>query len=118
MKYIRTKEEIREYDFTFDGLKRYKPTKNNPVICIDKKDIIKQANTIEELCDECIVYKDNDEKPINSDMKDYNIYLLLKETIIKGMKSGINCWLKLAIWTEWGLKYVAKMNEKGCLELL
>ena len=23
-----------------------------------------------------------------------------------------------AIWTEWGLKYVSKMNEKGELELI
>ena len=49
--------------------------------------IVKQADTIEELCDEIVMRKDS-------------------KTIYG------------AIWTELGLRYVAKMNEKGELELI
>lgn len=67
----------------------------------------KQADTIEELCDEFvddnqhyIIQNPNILKSIkrNECLKDHNIY-------------G-------SIWTKWGLKYVAKMNESGDLELI
>ena len=67
------------------------------------KDILKQANTIEELCDE-FVYIDEGSYPEVSDELDL---MQTKSTIIFG-----------AIWTDKGLIYVAKMNEKGELELL
>ena len=80
-----------------------------------KDDIIKQADTIEELCDEfvyngwlyqnkivdnCLIENSFDEEtiPIDDEMISNGIY-------------G-------AIWTSKGLIYVAKMNENGELELL
>ena len=64
--------------------------------------ILKQADTIEELCDRFVV-EHRDEFAIFHNLK------LAKQT--KGIVYG-------AIWTNKGLIYVAKMNEKGCLELL
>ena len=85
-------------------------------------DILKSTDTIEELCDEfviahyfketnythCEVLKENKELLIESvklrkQDKDYD----QNEFEIYG-----------AIWTDKGLIYVAKMNEKGTLELL
>ena len=104
MKYIRTKDGI--YD-----LEKYCITNASKKVLHsiitgvdDNKDIeiINQANTIEELCDEFVV-EDRDEFAIFHNLK------LAKQT--KGIIYG-------AIWTDKGLIYVAKMNEKGVLELL
>ena len=86
MRYIRTKYGIYEY-VDYDNE------------CI----IIKQADTIEELCDEFVVVIENKPHLIPREW--------LKQEIIVDVLYG-------AIWTEWGLKYVAKMNDKGELELL
>lgn len=64
--------------------------------------IIKSADTIEELCDEFVVED-------NYDFAIFNNLKLARQT--KGTCYG-------AIWTKWGLKYVAKMNDKRELELL
>lgn len=62
------------------------------------------ADTIEELCDEFVGVdktKEHDKlSPLS--LKSYCNYVAIYG----------------AIWTEWGLKYVAKMNEEGELELL
>lgn len=95
-KYIRTKnnvyevEEEKEYFYiTTTGQLPY------------KKDVISQADTIEELCDEYV-----------------GIYQNICEVVVDYRK-----WYKYdtfygAIWTDKGLIYVAKMKEKGDLELL
>jgi hypothetical protein len=67
-------------------------------------DIIAQSDSIEKLCDEFVYVSKED----GNHMFHMN---------------GIPHFTKLddiygAIWTKWGLKYVAKMNEKGELELL
>ena len=136
MKYIRTKNGI--YDVAnmsvasiYDNgvfIKNVSYTKkidDFTFLHIDEKDILKQADTIEELCDEVvIVYPDGSHSnswcynydsfydslygqigsfnlPIKENLNEYNIYEIYG-----------------AIWTEKGLIYVAKMNEKGELELL
>ena len=77
------------------------------------KDVIKEADTIEELCDAfVIVHKDGThvfQKSTADDKvsKEYVEYLLRNNQTFYG-----------AIWTDKGLIYVAKMNEKGELELL
>ena len=77
--------------------------------------IIKQADTIEELCD-FIFVKD--------EYGDYRLYDLRdwKNTDKEYLKeSWINGWLKelyYCIKTDKGLIFVAKMNNKGELELL
>ena len=128
MKYIRTKDgriyatdNIRKKE----GCVVYYPIKGSGV-GFEDREIINQADTIEELCDEfvdtselkttntggwlydefnaknkCLVYYENDERktmPLNEFDDLSKIY-------------G-------AIWTDKGLIYVAKMNEKGELELL
>ena len=104
MKYIRTKDDV------------YKIILVSPLgfVRIDKrdgtypdvfeKDILKQADTIEELCDEFIgVGKANEHDKLNgSSLKSYCNYVDIYS----------------AIWTDKGLIYVAKMNDKGELELL
>lgn len=82
--------------------------------CVDKKDILKQADTIEELCDWFIVEGDDNEITYHktlfsakTDGKDYILesneaYTIYGCVLVKGK----------------GLIYVAKMNEKGELELL
>ena len=65
-------------------------------------EIIKQADTIKELCDEFVMISDGKHK-LDIGCHSYGD----KKIQIYG-----------AIWTNKGLIYVAKMNEKGELELL
>ena len=65
-------------------------------------EIIKQADTIEELCDEFVMISGGKHK-LDIGCHSYGD----KKIQIYG-----------AIWTDKGLIYVAKMNEKGELELL
>ena len=112
MKYIRTKNGI--YEVVEDNNKEWgkqivvKFPKNLNMKLADVKDqILKQANTIEELCDELVdeelhyIIKNKEiikDIPNNPELKNHKIY-------------G-------AIWTDKGLIYVAKMNSKGELELI
>lgn len=96
------------------------------VIIINKKDIVKQANTIEELCDRYVVIQN-----LNNNK---NVYTL-KKFIERVKRNQTHCYehdsyqdrLKYlleynkvygAIWTDKGLIYVAKINEKEEVELL
>ena len=107
MKYIRTKdgriicyEVINETVMSDDFIYGY------GAVMKGKKEgfeIEKIADTIEELCDE-FVYVDEGCYPEISDELDL---MQTKSTIIYG-----------AIWTDKGLTYVAKMNDKGEFELL
>lgn len=93
MKYIRTKDGriLKGSNYGFGvGM----PYKNYDV---------KVADTIEELCDKYICVEPNGEHTVLPS----NSLICMKGTIVYG-----------AIWCEFGLKYVAKMNEKGELELL
>ena len=120
MKYIRTKDgriaEIKDNMFVKQSDVLRLVYKNKPYVCVINGDdeIIKQADTIEELCDEFILvapYRFRNPKTtteLEFDKFDEMRYFYTdKDDIIYG-----------AIWTEWGLKYVAKMNEKGELELI
>ena len=105
-KYIRTKET----DCCIIDTIKYKEITGENCF-IPKNEIVDEANTIEELCDEFIVVSDNCEKPIISALpfNELKIYA-------KNRTKYANCYG--AIWTECGLKYIAKMNSKGELELL
>ena len=124
MRYIRTKYGIYEYaDYDNECIIPMPIVKRKGVLyhCA-KCNIIKQADTIEELCDE-FVYANKE--------KDIKCFCLLHQpitTIYYGAKledietkkliNDKNVEIYGAIWTELGLKYVAKMNSKGELELL
>ena len=94
------------------------------IICLPKKKILKQTNTIEELCDE-FVWKWNEKEFPYSKARQYDRYSGygdLKRAIRAEENYGkyLNYDYEIygAIWTKWGLKYVAKINNKGELELL
>lgn len=136
MKYVRTEDRIINLERVVYGIKVIHLNENEiksgnwagwylyndryyyELECRDA-DIIKQADTIEELCDEVVV--------INKTIEDYpylfNKHLFKKdEKIGKTIKDYITLYTNTviygAIWTDKGLIYVAKMNEKGELELL
>ena len=71
--------------------------------------VLKEADTIEELCDEFVFI----DIGIRQDKK--YIFQSLKEAESKDFLYD-KCYG--AIWTDKGLIYVAKMNDKGELELL
>ena len=112
MKYIRTKDGIYENN----GLMQSNSTieENSIIVCgghfaIPVSNIIKQADTIEELCDEFIAVV-NDNPQQHQFMKPFDYYMRSlnpKDVSLYG-----------AIWTDKGLIFVAKMNDKGELELL
>lgn len=111
MKYIRTKDGIYEIDETTilaslpPCYKVIKPTDKH--YAISEKKVIKQADTIEELCDEFVVVDKTWEEPLH-------IVLDTKDDMEMYLPNEIYG----AIWTDKGLIYVAKMNESWCLELL
>ena len=92
MKYIRTKDGIYY---------------NQAYFYSHKEEIIKQADTIEELCDEFVI-----KIKTGYLITYYNKVLLTQDA----NKNGADVYG--AIWTDKGLIYVAKMNEKGELELI
>ena len=105
MKYIRTKEELgieRE-----DGVccfRTWVANADSPL----KKDWL-YADTIEELCDEFVI-ADVEHKCWE------RVFKPALELVLKDYEKPYEVYG--AIWTNKGLIYVAKMNEKGELELL
>ena len=123
MKYIRTKENIIVDTTKYQNV--VERTFNDKVVAIDLnhwgkdngkyptwidvKDIVKQADTIEELCDWFVLRKDG---------KIYQMYAKEEYAVADlGQYSLAFEWV-YAIETDKGLIYVAKMNDKGELELL
>ena len=108
MKYIRTKDEIyeavKEEDEWVDIISNFE-RKMKYNCCIKKKAIIKQADTIEELCDEFVI----------KGTRGLYLGIPLQECELRNIPITQ---IYGAIWTDKGLIYVAKMNEKGELELL
>lgn len=110
MKYIRTKEGI--YDKIDETLRlatcppKYELKKNGEHISYIHCKDCQLADTIEELCDEFVIKGTNWQQIIDLESARYN---LKRPTKLK---------VYGAIWTEKGLIYVAKMNDKGEFELL
>ena len=108
MKYIRMKDgRIIAFD-TDKELPKYIHEKVG--IFEHTTEIVKQADTIEELCDEFVIVCED--SSLNTTFKK------LKEARIAGSYFECNHEYYGAIWTNKGLIYVAKMNDKGELELL
>jgi len=107
MKYIRTKYAILE-DKMFDS----------PLCAFSRKEIapliIKQADTIEELCDNFLVEYTNGEH-----MMFHDFYHLKRHHDFYGQDYHHVAGRYGCIWVVGkGLIYVAKMNKEGDLELL
>ena len=105
MKYIRALDDIWEYNQK-DNI-AIRPSKcfekcEQMLLQIKKDYIEKQADTIEELCDEFIGIVGNMHRQLTgTNIRSWNDHTVYG-----------------AIWTDKGLIYVAKMNDKGELELL
>lgn len=114
MKYIRTKDTIFEIIGETDIIYKVK-AKGDPNNTYSKSKcqthVIKSGDTIKELCDEFVVIGYKIKDPFIFSKEGISIDEFWKhspsDTIVYG-----------AIWTNKGLKYVSKMNEKGELELL
>lgn len=113
MKYIRTKDgRIWE---NFCGIDE---------VVVPKEKTLKKSNTVEELCDELVF--EWQRSSISHDNDVWHLYheISLKEEVENALTDGYRESKEEvkniygAIWTEWGLKYVAKMNDKGELCLL
>ena len=106
MKYIRTKDgRILEINKMVNPcVYETKPNKQGVYEEIGNGWVDKVANTIEELCDEYVSEWAGTYKLITK--KEIWFYLTEGKTIYG------------AVWTDKGLIYVAKMNDKGELELL
>ncbi len=98
--YIRTKDgRILDFDKLNDVSK----------LSIDMaEEPIREANTIEELCDRFVVIDKETKEVINI------VYFLAYAKLWSSCKYNIFG----AVWTSKGLIFVAKMNDKGDLELI
>lgn len=113
MKYIRTKDGIYKTDSPIQ------PEKEIQIKWIDdhcfetswktKPCEWKQADTIEELCDRFVLIT-------NRAHYGFGHFRNIERVVLGKEEKLIACYG--AIWTDKGLIYVAKMNEKGELELL
>lgn len=89
--------------------------KTGRILYIPSKKVLKQADTIKELCDEFI--HNNRIIRFEGGSEKYFYYLgdgFTFELDEKMIEEGIYG----AVWCEFGLKYVAKLNDRGELELL
>ena len=123
-KYIRTKDAI--YKVRKPALDEYLWEDSTYVYGhehIKNSEILKEADAIEKLCDE-FVFEDMDGHYLCDFCEQTNIDVGSKFDELKYWFNHSkeqqykirNCYG--AIWTEKGLIYVAKMNEKGELDLL
>ena len=114
MSFVRTKDGV------YDLSNKYSQTPEEVQIALMTGNY-KQADTIEELCDEFVFDSD-----ISSYVIDKKHIEHVKTTILKIYKENDeNDYVKAmhpkfygAVWCEFGLKYVAKLNDKGELELI
>ena len=110
MKYIRTKNGIYDKSKIICSAFREEycsPNWNEDIEKYLQEKIIKEANTLEDLCDEFIeVWGDNGE---------FHWYITRKE--LKRWKTD-NSEIYGAMWTKNGLIFVAKRNAEKELELL
>lgn len=76
---------------------------------------IREAKTIEKLCDEYVVF---DKEQPNGKLLYYKGFENLKKEFIDFENDKEKVAVFGGIWTDKGLIYVAKMNDKGELELI
>ena len=114
MRYIRTKDGIYEPDGeSFDKSYFLVKAKGGWNYLSKKEPILKEADTIEELCDEAVVI----------DQRNYNKpFVVVCYGNCKPFPTAKTCYpfakIYGSIWVDGSLIKVAQMNEKGELELL
>ncbi|MBO7716023.1 MAG: hypothetical protein J6S85_20835 [Methanobrevibacter sp.] len=118
MKYIRTKDGIFPYheDSNVGKLtvviNALGKVESNKVDETFNEIAIKQADTIKDLCDEYVVAYEDGARIVYSDLD------WAKTKANASLEFGHKSVIYGAIWTDKGLIYVAKVNDKGELELL
>lgn len=115
MRYIRTKSNIYETEARYldnNGKWIGYSLVDYDMAFIVRSQVNREADTIEELCDEFVVIRDNTK--INQLVRADDINYL--KEMMKEDKRIIE--VKGAIWCELGLKYVARVKEDGGLELI
>jgi len=120
MKYIRTKDDkIYELQAAKSG-EKYLVRRNEliPMWNTNEYEIIKQADTIEELCDCCVCFIKDGYYPYIYSIEDIKYLRKLEQFGGKIRNNRVYEKVYLTLWTDKGLIYVAKMNDKGELELL
>ena len=103
--YIRTKNGV------YEALSEYEPSEYTKIVYGSK--VISQSENIEELCDEFVGY---------FECFNRSYYFIYKNSYDE-VKSNVQTFSPNrsaygAIWTSKGLIFVAKMNDKGDLELI
>lgn len=105
--YIRTKDGVYEVVDTYEVKFVIGYTEDDFEKVVYKENIINQSKNLEELCDEFVGVDNTCE----------NGHQFLRAIPYK----CANFWnggVYGAVWCEWGLKYVAKLDDKGELHLL
>ena len=108
LRYVRTKDT--EYGAIIDT-EKYKEITGEDCY-IPKDEIVQEADTIEELCDEFVVAYENGARIVYGDLE----WAKIKANT--SLEAGYKSIIYGAIWTDKGLQFVARMNLKGELELL
>ena len=119
MKYIRTKDGIYELEKYKEKYHYFKV--NGSVYKIQKINECKQADTIKELCDECVIISKYAKKP--KIMSFYEAEYFINNYVNKIKSADPIIAIYGAIWVQlpngaWRLEPVAKTNDKGEMELL
>ena len=117
MRYVRTKNSIREIINDYGNCCSVKSNHRKTIggfTIIYGLSFAPRADTIEELCDEFVVFEEYSKKPFT--LKQVYSFQDVKDYVDK--MAGLVKHILGAIWTDKGLIYVAKMNDKGELELL
>lgn len=118
MKYVRTRNG-RIYEMTDDlciNQFNHIAYKERPYICKvigENTEVIAQADTIEELCDEFVIVFEDEHIMTDLDYESFE-----KEWYKNNHIRMRNAKYYGAIWTSKGLQFVARMNDKGELELI
>ena len=116
MKYIRTKNGkvgYTLYDYLDDDFVLY--TKDEIICGLTKEEVLKQADTIEELCDEFVCESNEEGNDFFTSYKDK--WAMLRDNFWVKYKEHYNFYGGIRIKNK-GFIYVAKMNNKGDFELL
>ena len=122
--YIRTKDGVYEVVQSNDIYTEVKGNTNgvplnNGNTAIHFTEILKQSEKLEELCDEFVGYVGEEYVKENEtyDMPNFQEYNL-KDMLYHMSYNKEDCVVYGAVWTSKGLIFVAKMNDKGDLELI
>ena len=117
--YIRTKDGVYEVDeikpyFLDEKQKLF--INNGLKIAVNEKQVIKQSDTIEELCDEFVIeFLDFEEEKVNQIISPE--FQWAKEEFEKFTLYDTTLYGAIRVFGK-GLIYVAKINDKGDLELI